>query len=289
MAFMYIDRVGVEIEGGWDNRPENYTGDGSVCCGGNVTGESVSPPYRRFSTLEAYIRENWPGCVDATCGFHIHTSLQTKAMYSRLMEPDFAADTLAFWKTWAERNNIKPSHRFWSRWRGENRYCRVVCDNTLPVMEQSLARGKSGPRYYFLNYSHLAHNTMELRLLPAWKDASVAVQSVTDWCAFIENWLRTHEIYFTEKVELIQETVEPLYISEDVCGDARSGDDYRTWQPGTQVIANGTIDGREFDNVEGEVLHVRANSGLPGGWEVRYSSYFDWTAWSDDILSIRRA
>jgi hypothetical protein len=189
-----IKRVGVELEGGWDELPdrERLVRDGSVTIhNADYQGELRSPPSMRRD-LPGWIRRCYPSAVNATCGFHIHLSFKTLGAYMRLMDVVFRHDLLQALCEWGERERIPLGHAFWMRLQGENTYCRVE-----PTGEQ-FQRGfrpnnhqeeeRWDPdlqatcphhyRYHMLNFCYAEHGTLEVRVLPMFEDVEQGLSAL---------------------------------------------------------------------------------------------------------------
>lgn len=185
----YIYKVGVELEGGWTEGeyPPNATGDGSVS-GPEFShvfyrGESRSDPGTIEQTL-AYMERWYPQVVNATCGFHIHISLTNLVYYQKLMCREFFNHVLKEFRAWGVKN-VAGGHTFWDRLDGLNRYCK---HNYAPDA-QAMTTYKNDTRYSVLNYCYMQHKTIELRLLPMFKQKTVSMKALTFYTKMVEDWL----------------------------------------------------------------------------------------------------
>lgn len=197
MARRRILHVGVELEGGWKKRPPTFIrADGSVnvpigtcTCGAcsdqgdtaRYVGEVSCVP---STPLQAYrwMLDNYPDIVNATCGLHVHVSLDP-GDYCRLMRRKFHNDFIAGLKDWGLRYPIK-SERFWARLDNKNQFCRVKFPRPdMAVMGRT-------ERYCAVNFAAYArHKTLEIRVLPMFHQKKVAVAAIKFCVEFIEGWL----------------------------------------------------------------------------------------------------
>lgn len=182
----YIDRMGVEIEGGWSEEPQNLQHDGSVSAPDSAfKGESVSPPFSKFRDLIRYVQNNYPDEANKTCGLHIHFSLTSVAYYSRMMDRGFQAHFYDYMKKWAK--DAKPGDIFTSRLLGRNQYCKTEWHPDLQVA----AERKGEPRYTAWNFCYRLHGTAECRLLPTFPgDVDMAIAGIRAVKASLLTWLR---------------------------------------------------------------------------------------------------
>ena len=186
MNFNYIDKVGVEIEGGWDVAPPGgpVGHDGSVMVAAPIRGEMRSRPLARWDTIESYVTANWPTHTDRTCGFHVHVSLRSTHLYASLMDKRFYDFFLARMESWGKTHDIQNSE-FWNRLRGDNSFCRKAWNPD----KQADATYKDSVRYAHWNFCYLQHTTAECRLLPTFKKPHVAVKAIREVLSIVEEWL----------------------------------------------------------------------------------------------------
>ena len=65
MSFKFIDKIGLEIEGGWDKSRGDLIADGSVhvqdfVTSPKCTGELVSQPFSDIGDAISFVMNNWP-------------------------------------------------------------------------------------------------------------------------------------------------------------------------------------------------------------------------------------
>lgn len=185
-AYRYVHKVGVELEGGW-NDPLDFSldHDGSVMVRAEYNGEIPSPPLAPRA-VPAWMYEHYPDAVNATCGMHVHVSVRHQWHYARLMDPEFKDFLKASLTAWGKTLKIRPDHPFWSRLRGENHYCK---DEFYPEL-QVQHKEKGGERYTMLNYTWARYRTVECRVLPAFAAAVIGVSAVGAVVDTFETYLR---------------------------------------------------------------------------------------------------
>ena len=197
MAFVAIDKVGIELEGGWlasHALPASArtVGDGSVHVLGQWGhhGEVVSTPMASIEEAEAYMLAAYPDGHNASCGMRAHVSFKKMNDYSRLLTTEFWNYFTARMNEWGARTRLPQSPLFWSRLAGLNRYC----EKAFRPDVQAQARHKSGERYTQLNYCFKFHGTIECRLAPVFKQPRIAISFIKELCAIYESFLadRTH-------------------------------------------------------------------------------------------------
>jgi hypothetical protein len=211
----FIKRIGLELEGGWRNRPAwDVRRDGSVeIPRAELVGEISSPPYSMIENAEAWMRKYYPQTVNHTCGFHIHISL-APGHYSMLMCEEFYAKFIAAYRKWGEETFRVPAGapvapeaaRFYERLNGGNRFCQAQFNPDI----QTQVVSRQNPtvwdtRYAQLNYCWTLHGTMESRLLPMFNDVNMSASAMRVFPAVVNEYLT--EIGTVENVVGEQEAV----------------------------------------------------------------------------------
>lgn len=193
----HIDLVGVELEGGWNHEPEHFHEDRSVSnLGGyNYHGESNSDPLKP-ELIEGWILRNYPDEANASCGLHVHVSFTSKLKYMRLMDKKFQTYFLNALRIWGETENIKKEigragHKvrapFWARLEGNNTYCATDGINSDL---QAIMTSKGRCRYKALNFCYSLHGTLEIRVLPVFKQKELAVKAVKEVLRIINAYFK---------------------------------------------------------------------------------------------------
>lgn len=185
-AYRYVNRVGIELEGGW-NDPLEFAldHDGSVNVAATHNGEIPSPPLKPRD-IPKWMLEHYPDAVNATCGMHVHVSVNHQWHYARLMEREFLAHVKNYLTKWGTELAIRKTHPFWSRLAGHNHYCR---DEFRPESQIS-HRDKGGERYTMLNYTWNRYRTVECRVLPGFAAPEIGISAVYAVVDAFEAYLR---------------------------------------------------------------------------------------------------
>lgn len=221
--FPNIDKVGVELEGGWsENNPdvdvyEDLKGDGSVDVNDDDddnyhNGEMVSPPYSRWASITKFITQNYPDKVNTSCGFHIHISVPSVGYYQALMNKRFYNHLKYALAVWGRKNKIPKRDYFWYRLSGKNTYCEDEFRPNVQVMDRS----KSGYRYSIVNYCFSLHGTMEIRVLPMFRDPDMSISALHCVLKCVDKYLSLPSSHETEVFTMehgIEAEVDTNYIS----------------------------------------------------------------------------
>lgn len=189
----YIDKVGLELEGGW-TKAFSYTqfkNDVSVFRDGPPKGFPKTGHYGEVASdpLPPHLCEEWlavhyPDMSDATCGFHIHTSFKKKRYYTECATREFYDFWVDTYEKWGVQEKIADKE-FWSRLKGENRFCR----KTFAAPAQMVLAQKLDVRRTHLNYCWTMHKTIENRMLPVFEKRDDAVSAMLMHFSIIENYL----------------------------------------------------------------------------------------------------
>ena len=109
MKFNFIDKIGVEIEGGWDKHREDLIPDAGIRMEdfkkSAICGELVSKPIDNYDEVEAFLRANWPTETQSMCGLHFHFSFKDISHYTALMHKNFRKYFLDAMQKFGRRKN----------------------------------------------------------------------------------------------------------------------------------------------------------------------------------------
>jgi hypothetical protein len=186
----YIDKIGIEIEGGWSERRDDLIPEGSLreadfpdCA---CYGEIISAPLDSENQAITFVRENWPDGTAERCGYHVHFSFKNISFYSLCISRDFYNKFLIAMDEWGKRSCKNPL--FWKRLSGDNRFCRKEF-----IPERQIHNTKKGIdlRYTHWNYCYAFHKTIECRLFPTFQDAETAVSGLKALISFVEGYLES--------------------------------------------------------------------------------------------------
>lgn len=210
-----VDRIGVEIEGGWKSRPARFHSDCSVH-GSRVDwyGEVVSTPLQTPTEVKRFIKRHYPITTNKSCGFHIHISFKKDSDYKKLMTKHFYKIFIENAREWGKENKINEGTQFWNRLEGKNNWCKSLIGakkgqfKISIVKQQRTARGKTGPRYYHLNFCKNAHNTVECRLFPAFKKYELAQKAVDFFYNLCNNYVQKTTIIEVKKKKKKKKTTK---------------------------------------------------------------------------------
>jgi hypothetical protein len=222
MESKFIKFVGLELEGGWkkniyrEERGEEYDGrmcnedsewhpDNSVQSGMDVRGEIVSRPLP-LGKMEAWVKKYYPQDVNRSCGLHIHVSFKDNTFYQALMDKPFTKYYLEEIKKWGENYPIK-NDEFWRRLAGENNYCLKKWNADC----QAKFREKISERYTMLNFCWNLHGTMEIRVLPMFKDVNVAIAAINKSLDIVQTYL-----LLTEKKLARESKIQLMFMPEEL-------------------------------------------------------------------------
>jgi hypothetical protein len=205
----YVRLVGIELEGlfvchpqcsrdSWGDLSHHsecplYDGfhhDGSVNVRSSafpqgICGECVSPPLH-LNGVESWVRAHYPALVNNTCGLHVHMSMRDR-WYMALLDRDYYDHLIAALTAWGQTKHIRTGHAFWDRLKGHNNYCRPRWVPDQQCNEQD----KSSARYAFINACWALHGTVEVRVLPAFKNPAMAISAVETVVKTTNEFLRT--------------------------------------------------------------------------------------------------
>lgn len=208
-----IDKVGFEIEGGWDGKKgvspfsdisliadhsiNGQTRAGAPAIAAVHVGEAVSKPFP-YDPKEPWIEwlsSHWPNAVpphrtNRTCGFHIHLSTKSMKDYSLLASKSFLMELKETMEAEGKAIKLPKKHVFWERILGFNTFCPLDFD---PAEQMKVSRKGGRNRYGWLNFSWTLHKTMEFRALPTFRDAAVALRFTLAYLQFVEEWLEANQ------------------------------------------------------------------------------------------------
>lgn len=191
-----INRIGVELEGGWLKLPSGsrIIGDGSVKGPGlrnedgdhliKHVGELPSPPLSLSSKdnnfWESWMVKHYPKVVNHTCGMHVHMSFDRVATYSRLMTATYPATLVKYVISWAKDLKIPADHPIWPRLLNQNEYCQHVfhAEEQVRTADKDYDHHRVGHRYTVVHYPWTRHSTVECRLLPMMETAEKSIELI---------------------------------------------------------------------------------------------------------------
>lgn len=208
-----IKLVGLEIEGGWDGEEgkppfklpiiadhsidgRTVLSDAPLSC--THIGEVVSPPLEPVPALiEAFLDIHWPQYANNTCGYHIHLSTNSMKDYSILTTKSFLYSLVKALQEKAIACALPANHYLFHRLKGANPFAAMNFDasNQIRLRQKSVG---SSLRYSILNYSWGLHKTVELRVLPTFKEISLAKEFTFFYLNFVEEALANPSPHFSK-------------------------------------------------------------------------------------------
>jgi hypothetical protein len=200
---MFIDKIGLELEGGWGGTPAvNPFKDEVIIVDRSIdgqtmpndgpmqsvhVGEIVSKPMQ-LDGWEKWLRKYWPTEANNTCGYHIHISLKKPLYYMLLTRKQFLFDLMDDIMTEAKKLELKEDHYLYQRLSGRNPFCTFNFDAStqIGVVEKRIGMRT---RYGVINYCHGLHKTMEFRGYPTFKNKDHAVRFTNVYLKKVEDYL----------------------------------------------------------------------------------------------------
>lgn len=154
-------------------------------------GEFVTDPIKLYQQKEIFNQIDSVGYeTNKSCGLHKHFSFKSKGDYSKLMTQDFYTYFLERISSWAKSHNVKGE--FWKRLNGDNTFCHRGLNARNQLM---MTTHYESARYYHLNFGYNVDNrqTMEVRLLPAFKMSSLRKSALLELDSIIEDYLDSND------------------------------------------------------------------------------------------------
>lgn len=212
--FNAISKIGVEIEGGWDNLlsvKDYFKSDASVVISSadygyfeeayiqasneaaleniKARGEIASKPFESLPASLKWVKEHYPSITHKSCGFHIHISVKETVQYALLMDKAFHVLFTSALESWGAKHCDvvnEENDNFWSRVKGENEYCRPHFNPTNQVLGEWHYH-----RYTQLNFcAWWKYKTLECRVFPAFSTKSKALEAVSFFYNFVNEYLQ---------------------------------------------------------------------------------------------------
>lgn len=206
MPFEFIDKVGVELEGGWDKARSDLVKEGSLYAEhfskSACIGELVSEPMAEMEQVMAYLDENWPTETQVKCGYHIHFSLKNANLYSHCMSKEFFSGFIEAMKVWAKEYPCR-NQFFLKRLNGSNDFCRL---DFIPEQQINLTKKGNTTRYTVFNFCYSMHKTIECRLFPTFFTTKCAKSATKALLDYVENYFKLHPMVEEFEINLEDDT-----------------------------------------------------------------------------------
>lgn len=193
-------KVGIEVEGWWHDltaakeiaaRYEmGGTSDGSLDEHTRCHGYEFRTNPGTLGEALAQVRAIYPDVCHESAGMHVHVSFPNVMDVSSLSTEAFLKYFAERWGAWGTRMSIHQSSDFWSRLRGHNSYCKLGLGHKQPGRRSTYLT--DGDRYHQVNFcSWRSHKTVECRLLPLFKQLSVALSAIEELISIYEDYFQS--------------------------------------------------------------------------------------------------
>ncbi len=192
--YPFLNKVGVEMEGGWRNRvfsdvdihedisvpqPEGYAGEPYW-----HFGEVASPPLPP-AEAGAWLLKHYPLDIPEprdgkSCGMHFHLSTHSEGDYNKLLSKTFYDYFLKGITNLSIHCPIglEDALAFQERLAGRNRFARRLYAPSRQVWCEEKDSGRDAERRTLINYCHGLHGTLEFRLFPMFTSPKVCVEAL---------------------------------------------------------------------------------------------------------------
>ena len=217
MEFQFIDKVGVEIEGGWaswNHIDYNLSSDMSIKAAAftpevKALGELISQPFSTMDELFVFMDKFWPIEGPECCGFHVHFSLKNINSYITCMDKKFYDEFIAKIIQWGNEYPCK-NKLFWGRLENKNRFTR----NVFNADKQVFLKQKQEDRYSHLNFCYSLHKTIECRLFPTFSEPETAKSAVIALLTHVEDYLKKNppNEVLSNSEEILDENLEKIKV-----------------------------------------------------------------------------
>ena len=218
-----IEKIGIEIEGAWNDMMDEFLTNGVFRRDGSVdiektqqcegcrdgwdseydcectegfayVGELAFEPKITIREALAELEGCYPDYTNKSCGLHVHFSM-SDLEYSYIVQnwKKFYNDYFQFLKYWGHSRQIRDGSQFWKRLNGENHYCRKGIDKRT-INRQMINPDYDSSRYNHINFSYTKHHTIEFRSAPAFQKKILAVDFVRSLYDFLNLWLASKNI-----------------------------------------------------------------------------------------------
>jgi hypothetical protein len=186
--------------------------------GSAFSGEFVSPLLEpKREEYGEWIKGSYPSLMNQTCGLHVHASFKSLYQYHLTTTREYFDGVYFALEAWGRENGIK-NKEFWKRLKGENSFCK----REFMPDQQVWYKDKEGKRYCGLNYAYSRYKTVELRVLPMFKDYTLAIGAIETFVKFTDSFLlsscnkqKLQEAIFEPLNDLFKKEVEILLSSSE--------------------------------------------------------------------------
>ena len=152
------------------------------------------------------LTQMYPDVTSRSAALHVHLSFKQKDSLTLLASEDFFQYFRRKWKAWGERMNVREGSAFWERLEGQNQYCRQNTMTDWPTAQYGgsyMYINRHNDRYRQLNFHAWdEHTTVEVRLLPMFQQAKLAVSAVEELIAMFDDYL--NNVVVNKSVDTIE-------------------------------------------------------------------------------------
>ncbi|MBW6469638.1 MAG: hypothetical protein K0A90_00270 [Methanosarcinaceae archaeon] len=215
MGYKYINKIGIEIEGGWIHSfiLKYLKGDGSVHINNmrcydddddededynepyGYSGEVCSEPINIQEGIE-YINNYYPDEFNETCGIHFHISFKNNKYASILTDKRFYEMFIKDFTVWGLKQKIDSSSLFWTRLNGKNQFCKNIFNPDGQILQND-------SRYTQINFCSLKkHNTVEFRVFPVFDKKHQTVSALKKLVSIINKFIDKCNKEYSEKITI---------------------------------------------------------------------------------------
>lgn len=160
-------------------------------------GELASPTFKDYQECQKWTDLNYPDECNSSCGIHIHLSFYLVGDYSRLMEQKFYRFFEKKMLEFGNINHLKPDSQFYKRLAGQNSFC-------IKTYTPDLNLKGGGNRYQQLNVCFYSHGTLEIRMLPCFKDKKFAIRAISYIHKLFNDYLNNHPIQKPKRYKVLK-------------------------------------------------------------------------------------
>ena len=189
-----IKLIGIELEGAWEGNPagQKVVRDGSVfkeagddggvrraTMPGLVVGEIQLGPMVPAG-MTTLMRKVYPKLLDPSCGLHVHMSFSKVLHYRLLMIPEYPETILYYLTRWAEKEKLPKEHPIWARLKGNSEFCqnKFWPDAQMQTRVKDWNKERYGHRYTVVHFGWERQRTVEVRVLPMFKEVEQALSAI---------------------------------------------------------------------------------------------------------------
>ena len=150
------------------------------------SGEYVTDPIPYTSDLVEFseiVKRNYPQDVNSSCGGHFHISFNDERCYSIAQTKRMYHQFRLALIVWSKKNLSEAGLASIRRRLNGHRYCERGHDADRQVIE-------NGNRYFHFNFCWNEHQTLEVRVLPMFKNAETYINAVKFCTNWIDNFIK---------------------------------------------------------------------------------------------------